>query len=187
MSTASALKSALSSATSGQIVYVADDARIDLSGQTASITIKSGVTLASGRGRNGSLGGLIYSDTFTQQLSRGWFATGGTGVRITGLRIMGPFNGPWRTNQEYHGIYVGHAGCEIDNCEWFGWNYSDLEVLLGSNACTPYFHHITSTTTRAGLRLRHLPGLQRRRRVPVVEGNISISSATRSPPTGRWA
>lgn len=173
VSTASALKSALSSATSGQIVYVADDARIDLSGQTASITIKSGVTLASGRGRNGSLGGLIYSDTFTQQLSRGWFATGGTGVRITGLRIMGPFNGPWRTNQEYHGIYVGHAGCEIDNCEWFGWNYSDLEVLLGSNACTPYFHHnYIHHNTKLGCGYGICPGFNAGDAVPVVEGNI---------------
>lgn len=171
--TATELKNALSTATSGKIVYVADDANIDLSGQTSSISIKAGVTLASGRGRNGSLGGLVYSNTFTEDTSRGWFATGGTGTRITGLRIMGPFNGPWRTYQEYHGVYVGHANCEIDNCELFGWNYDAVTVLLSSNACTPYFHHnYVHHNTKLGCGYGVCPGFNTGNVAPIIEGNI---------------
>ncbi|MCE5228591.1 Ig-like domain-containing protein [bacterium] len=173
VSTASALKSALSSATSGQVVYVADDAKIDLSGQTSSITIKAGVTLASGRGRNGSLGGMIYSSTFNEDTGRGWFATGGTGTRVTGLRLAGAFNGPWRTDEEYHAIYVGHANCEIDNNEIYGWNYAAVETLLGSNACAPYFHHnYIHHNTKLGCGYGICPGFNSGNAVPIIEGNI---------------
>lgn len=131
------------------------------------------MTLASGRGRNGSLGGLIYSATFNAQTTYGWFTTGGTGTRITGLRLAGPFNGPWRTDMEYHGFYVGHVNCEVDNNEWFGWNYAALEVLLGSNATTPYFHHnYIHHNTKLGCGYGICPGFNTGNVVPIVEGNI---------------
>ncbi|MEN6626380.1 MAG: LamG-like jellyroll fold domain-containing protein [Candidatus Sumerlaeia bacterium] len=173
VSTASALKTALSSATSGQVVYVADDAVIDLSSQTSAITIKAGVTLASGRGRNGSLGGRIVYNTFTAHATWALFTTGGTGTRITGLRMIGPWNGRWRTYQEYHGIYVGHANCEIDNNEMVGWNYAALETLLASNACAPNFHHnYVHHNTKLGCGYGICPGFCSGAAVPVIEGNI---------------
>jgi hypothetical protein len=56
--TTSELVSALSSAQSGDIIWVEENANIDMSGRTS--TIRAGVTLASNRGENGSDGGRIY-------------------------------------------------------------------------------------------------------------------------------
>ncbi|GAH07976.1 unnamed protein product, partial [marine sediment metagenome] len=60
------LLNALSSAGSGDIIYVADNAEIDLTGEQ-DLYIPAGVTLASGRGRilsdTISWGGLLYTDT----------------------------------------------------------------------------------------------------------------------------
>jgi hypothetical protein len=51
------LEAALESAAAGDVVFVAGDARIDLTG--ASLCIPGGVTLASDRGLAGSAGGLL--------------------------------------------------------------------------------------------------------------------------------
>ncbi len=60
VSSARELLDALAAASAGQVVYVSDDARIDLTG-VSQIIIPGRVTLAGGRGRGGSLGALIYS------------------------------------------------------------------------------------------------------------------------------
>ena len=58
--------------------------------------IPAGVTLVSGRGRDGSQGALIYSEALTENdkatgTGTPLFKTAGKGVRVTGLRIRGPF------------------------------------------------------------------------------------------------
>ncbi|MCE2434532.1 MAG: hypothetical protein J4F29_16665, partial [Candidatus Latescibacteria bacterium] len=52
---------ALQFAGTNQIVYIVDTARIDLTGHQ-NIAIRGGVTLASGRGKPGSQGALLYSN-----------------------------------------------------------------------------------------------------------------------------
>src|SRR5687768_10256275 len=85
------LLAALQNARSGAVVYVRDDAVIDLTGAWY-IPLNPGVTLASGRGRNGSLGALLY----TRELMRAdLFGVLGGGVRVTGLRLRGPDTGEY--------------------------------------------------------------------------------------------
>lgn len=135
------LKQALQSATSGQIIYVEDNASIDLSGEK-NLVIPGGVTLASGRGRNGSLGGLIYSNSlFPQSESAAVFVTGGTDVRITGLRLKGPNPDIW--DHDYSGG-VGnalrnlHARLEVDNNEIYAWDKWAIYLYISQDA---HIHH----------------------------------------------
>jgi hypothetical protein len=92
--TAAELVTALKSASSGQVVFVTNDAEIDLTG-LRSIKIPGGVTLASGRGTRGVNGGLLYT-TEDKRTPEGeserfsLFETGGENVQITGLRLRGP-------------------------------------------------------------------------------------------------
>lgn len=170
VSTASALKSALSSATSGKIVYVDDAAVIDLSPQTSSLLIPAGVTLASGRGNSGSPGGMIVNDTFWNNTTTNppMFKTNGNGVRITGLRLVGSQNSHSRTQQMYHGIYSAHSSVEIDNCEFYGFNYAAIEAVV--NKPGPYVHHnYFHRNTRPGVGYGYCPGWGN---VAIAEGNI---------------
>ena len=79
------LVAALDTAQSGEIVYVDDDARIDVTGPT--LCIPEGVWLASGRGVNGSAGALLYG---TEIVGRALLAACGPDVRLTGIRLHGP-------------------------------------------------------------------------------------------------
>jgi hypothetical protein len=148
VSSRSELLNALKNAASGQIIYVTDSASIDLTGNN-NIAIPAGVTLASGRGRDKSLGALIYSDALTTQPL---FIIGGEGVRITGLRLQGP-DPERRTEQmlylgrfgDYYnmpiaaGIRSSYSNLTIDNCELFGWSYTPVYLIAGS--LDNHIHH----------------------------------------------
>lgn len=143
------LRAALGRVGRGDVVYVADDAEIDTRG-VEDMRIPAGVTLASGRGRDGSLGGLIYKDEFNV---RSVFIAG-SGVRITGLRLRGPhvgiFIAPECRSREtctatgcgvawsYDalGIRANHDDIEIDNNEISGWTYAGV-----STNASPHIHH----------------------------------------------
>lgn len=123
VSTAEELEAALEADTA---IYVADDAVIDLSARR--ITIPGGVTLASGRGRDGSPGALITADERASRL----FQVYEDDVRITGLRFRGHRVG-------YHDSsgYVrddaslairAYGDCEVDNCELYGWTHAGVGI-----------------------------------------------------------
>lgn len=141
VSTRTGLLDALGAATSGTTIYVADDAVIDLSGEM-SIPIPGGVTLASGRGRNGSEGALLYT-TSAQQGHL--FVVQDPCVRITGIRIEGPYPGTERLDFRPNGIYSGRRFTEVDNCELFGWSSAAISystgATTGSYAHHNYIHH----------------------------------------------
>ncbi|MEN6624610.1 MAG: LamG-like jellyroll fold domain-containing protein [Candidatus Sumerlaeia bacterium] len=140
--TAAELLNAISSATSGTIIYVDDNAEIDLTSQTGAILVPGGVTIASGRGRNGSLGGLIFTHLFSAR--HYLFQTGGPGVRFTGLRIAGPHCGNGRTIPYAYGVTFAHNDCEFDNCEIFGFNLASVATsgnLTGIKVHHNYIHH----------------------------------------------
>lgn len=142
------LLTALKKAKYGQVIFVNNNAKINLSGEKH-ITIKEGVTLASGRGKNKSKGGLIYTDNLdTYPL----FVTKGINVRITGLRIQGPDSlrrveefkeldkeGKFYSIPNSNGIRIIHDNCEIDNCEIYGWSHAGVHVKR--NAQNAYIHH----------------------------------------------
>ncbi|ELY97634.1 hypothetical protein [Natrialba aegyptia] len=145
VSTGSGLKTALQNAGAGDVVWVDSGATIDMTGES-NIEIPSGVTLASGRGIDGSQGALLHVDSGMngESLFRSSYETG---VRVTGIQLRGPFPGgyfdppedpdePGYTEKESAGIFVYNTESsrtvEIDNCHLWGWTSG--AVRLGANA-----------------------------------------------------
>lgn len=150
VTTKSELLSALGSAGAGDVIYVADGAEINM-GTTKQVVIPTSVTLASGRGRilgdTISWGGLIYTDEHDEEIEC-LFRTGGTNVRITGLRIRGPDPevGDRLNDHSYHrlitGLQLQHNNPEVDNCEIYGWSRAGIQVTSNVHPDYPaYIHH----------------------------------------------
>jgi hypothetical protein len=138
VATRTQLLGALSSAAAGDIVYVDDNAVIDLTGETH-IPLPPAVTLASGRGHNGSQGALLFaSDHDTKPL----FKVLGDNVRVTGLRLRGP--DPDMHESAYvlpiaRGISAfGYHDLEVDNCELWAWSHAAIYLRDGEGA---HIHH----------------------------------------------
>lgn len=143
VSTRDELLAALAAAQPGTTVYVADTVGIDLTGM--SVAIPQFVTLASGRGRGGSLGGLLYT---TQATPGGMLRAVGEGVRITGLRIRGHQSevcpnddsicGPFS-----RGIQSSSSTLEVDNCVLTGWTYAAVAInsSFGTHIHHNFIHH----------------------------------------------
>ncbi|OQB14452.1 MAG: FG-GAP repeat protein [Deltaproteobacteria bacterium ADurb.Bin207] len=161
VSTLQELSNALENAVAGTIVYVRNEARIDLTGQ--SLCIPGGVWLASGRGESGSAGGMLYSTAMTNTAV---LKVCGDDVRITGLRIVGPDPTtcpPQYPNQcEKTGPNCAYCTppslgirndkyvrCEIDNNELTAWSYAAIN--LGSGADHRVHHNDIHHTQRRGL------------------------------------
>jgi hypothetical protein len=141
------LLTALRSAKSGEIVFVKKSAVIDMTG-TPTVTIPSGVTLASDRGLAGSSGALIKR---TKNLNGGWeepmFKTSGASVRVTGLRIEGEMLPQDSTGAGESRYLVGleaesATNFEVDNCELRGWQWAavSLDRSTGSRIHHNYIH-----------------------------------------------
>lgn len=153
-STKSELENALSSASSGDTVYVDGNAEID-TGFDASITVPSGVTLASNRGCNNADGGLLYTDDKASEKYAGdKILQPESNARITGLRIRGAFDTTWFDNRDDDSIYYDSKGInvqgsdvEIDNNQIWGFARSGVEG--GPN--THVHHNYIHTMPREGL------------------------------------
>lgn len=134
--TGAELLSALSGASSGDVVYVEDGAEIDLTGRT-DIAVPAGVTLASGRGQGGSAGALLYADD-TPASGFPSFVEIRSGGRVTGLRVRGPNGTTSRTYPLYAGLVAVGDDVEVDNCEVFNWPQSGVGV---GDYHYGHFHH----------------------------------------------
>jgi hypothetical protein len=131
------LLAALNSAQPGEVVYVAPEAEIDLTGKKA-IMIKPGVTLAGARGYQNSPGPLIYCDEYD---TYGLFEMA-PGSRLTGIRLRGPdpdiLEGAYvRPNSMAVTVFGDKA--EVDNCEIYHWSYAG--VAVEGDAKDVYIHH----------------------------------------------
>jgi hypothetical protein len=135
----------LNNAQRGDVIYVEDDAVIDLTGEW-NIVVPPGVTLASGRGRNGSMGAHILT---TERANEPLFNISGSFVRITGLRLQGPtvksdFDGECERNEatgilaERNGSSDPFSNIEIDNNELWAWPAQAINVTGTSDA---HVHH----------------------------------------------
>lgn len=129
------LAAVLAQAQPGEVVFVPGDAEIDFSGKPI-LDIPGEVTLASDRGRQGSKGGLLFSDALDTDLM---LRTTGDYVRITGLRIRGPFDEQWRVPHGSDGIGIRSFGVELDNCEVSA--FSHAAITVGGRAGRTYIHH----------------------------------------------
>ncbi|HWQ20832.1 MAG TPA: right-handed parallel beta-helix repeat-containing protein, partial [Methanotrichaceae archaeon] len=134
------LLSALSKATSGQIIYIDDGASIDLTG-SKNILIPAGVTLASGRGKDGSQGALLYITTPGGQIksdSSAIFWANGANVRVSGIRLQGP-NGGRDLTDFARGLWSKYPGFTVDNCEIY--NFPHAGIVLANGAISSKINH----------------------------------------------
>lgn len=159
------LESALSSASSGDILFVEGDAAIDMTGK--SLCIPGGVWLVSDRGRNGSPGGLLYT---RENVKVPILKPCGDDVRISGLRLLGADAGPCpseypnactqpdRTGGQNCrdctpatiGVQIrAHDRLEVDNCELAGWSYA--AIWLTDSVDNHVHHNHIHHTQRQGL------------------------------------
>lgn len=142
---------AISKSKENDIIYISELDTIDLTG-LKNIIIPKGVTIASNRGENGSIGGMIKYDSFWPELTyTALFVTGGENIRITGLRIQGPNPEIW--DHDYSRLYSNaiktlHKGIEVDNNEAWAWDKWFLWLAICDKAYVHhnYIHH----TQRAG-------------------------------------
>ena len=140
--------SALKQATVGQVVYITDDAELDLTGKDK-VVISESVTLASGRGQDSSQGALLYTNDLA---ASPMIQADGNNVRVTGLRLRGPdpqrrteqmsqlhAQGRYYSIPNSDGIICEHPGLEVDNCQL--WGFSHAAVFLKTGASGAHIHH----------------------------------------------
>lgn len=151
------LKAALAKAKPGEVIYIADGAEIDASGERE-IVIPGGVTLAGCRGRGGSAGPVIRASVLeiepteeekasmaaSGRSSFYWrlFIIGGPDVRITGIRIQGPdttIRESAYVAPTCDAISCGFPNLEVDNCEIWGWAHA--AVMLRDPCRGARIHH----------------------------------------------
>jgi hypothetical protein len=144
VSTAQELIAALEAAAPGDVIYVAPEAEIDLTGYKQ-LVIPAGVTLAGNRGVGGAPGPLLFSD----EMDTYPLFVMGTGARLTGIRLRGPDG---TTQDSAYGqpnsLAVRSAGddIEVDNNEIYNWSYAGISVV-NQNAYIHhnYIHHVQRT------------------------------------------
>lgn len=152
--TRSGLLSALSSASGGEIIWVENDARIDMTGDSQ-LSLPSGATLASGRGIDGQRGGVIHVDQGMDgdALFR---CANVSDIRFTGLQLQGPhpyyfcpdagepdepgYNAELST-AVFNYSNAGGYTAEIDNCHLWGWSQRAIAAGASSYENNIYVHH----------------------------------------------
>lgn len=147
------LETALKAATPGQLVYIADNASIDLTGK-GYLNIKEGVTLMSGRTKtdasgNPLPGALLYTTSLGYNNSiesvLPILNVVGKNARIFGIRLRGG-DTERKTermlsliNQDKYydepiarGIVTRYPETEIKNCEIWGWSHAAIIFYTGA-------------------------------------------------------
>lgn len=160
------LLNALRKAKSGEIIFINRNTEIDCTDlvytEGFQVNIPAGVTLAGDRGHKGSEGAILRSAHFA---TNPLINVLGPGVRITGLRIIGPDpkprlehhkrahnsqRGDSKAQSKYYylfpnsaGIITGSDSLEVDNCELSGWSHAAIHLTGGGkhNIHHNYIHH----------------------------------------------
>ncbi|MHB8994321.1 MAG: hypothetical protein ACYC63_03615 [Armatimonadota bacterium] len=160
VATVEELVAALGKAQAGEIIFIDPRAELDLTtlvyAEKLVLNVPGGVTIASDRGQNGSLGALIYSDAFQ---TAPMFLAEGPDVRFTGLRVRGPDpkrrvdhhrrafssgrEGKDASSYYYkfpvsEGIRTTHPGLQVDNCELSGFSHAAIHLSGGDRH---HLHH----------------------------------------------
>lgn len=140
-------KTILENANYGDRIYINDNLEIEIPAE-GTLTIPDGVTLASGRGKNGSLGALLYLDEIRQYVDYQWYhyITAGNDVKITGIRLRGPDGSTSLDNAGYcpGGILQKNGqNLVIHNCEIYNWYWMaiNLQNSTGANIHHNYIHN----------------------------------------------
>jgi hypothetical protein len=142
VSTGAELKSALASASSGDIVYVADGATITVDasnyyGTGYGCYVKAGVTLAGGRGRTGVTGGIIQLDPALRPTNYWFLILVDVGAEVCGLTIVGP-QSTIEGGNNWGGVRC-QASSEVHNNEIHSFGYAGVSVYYP--ATDAWIHH----------------------------------------------
>lgn len=127
------LLAAFNSAQQGDVILIAPNAIIDISGIT-NVEIPAGITLAGNRGQNGAAGPLLFSNS-TPFESIIFFVQ--KDVRITGLRFKGPdddysnIDYAVRPESKVLCFAITGANIEIENCEISNFSRGGVEIYPG--------------------------------------------------------
>ncbi|WP_320734317.1 right-handed parallel beta-helix repeat-containing protein [Enterobacter kobei] len=110
-------------------IYIPGTATISVPNAQASLRIKSGQTLFSDRGINGSPGALLVTPYLNDNENNYQVVELESNSRITGFRIQGP-SGETKTNNKTIGLQfvTGSSGIEVDNNEIFHWPWAGVSV-----------------------------------------------------------
>lgn len=131
------LKSAIENANYGDTIYINDNLEIEIPAE-GTLTIPNGVTLASGRGRNGSQGALLYSNNLlTDPNFEHPAIIAGDDVQISGLRLRGPDGTSSSLNygKQAAGIKQEYSkNLEVHNCEIYNWYVYGIYIVDSENA-----------------------------------------------------
>jgi hypothetical protein len=136
----------------GGIIYILFEESIDMSGSYG-VVIPANTHIRGNRGKArigsdgvpASEGGRIF--TTTRGLHKqGLFVTGGTNIKISGIRLEGP--DPDIGTDPYDpivgcGIVVYHDDIEIYNCEIYNWAHAGIHLrdVYNTSRDTIYIHH----------------------------------------------
>ena len=135
------LKEIVENANYGDKIYINDDLKIEIPAYGI-ITIPDGVTLASGRGLNGSKGALIFSNSLLDDDYSYYPAiNAGNDVEITGLRIQGPEGTASSVNYGLSACGIKQEygkNLEVHNCEIYNWYVYGIYLIESDSA---YIHH----------------------------------------------
>lgn len=124
-------KSTVESAPAGSVIYIKDELIIDVTNMPP-ILVPGNITIASGRGNNGSQGAMIYAGDIE---SGDVFQMTGNHIRFTGLRLRGPWQSIDKA-ETLGGDYsartcirtFNYDALEVDNCAIYGWPYAGVAV-----------------------------------------------------------
>lgn len=136
------LKTTLANASYGDTIYINDALEIEIpDGET--LLLPAGITLASGRGRNGSQGALIFLDKIQSWLDYQIHSIINVknDVQITGLRIRGPDGSKSLANGNFRTVGIlqnNGENLDIHNCEIYDWYFIAVDIRNSSNAS---IHH----------------------------------------------
>lgn len=126
------------SVSSGTIIWIEGDARIDLGSRRWEFGADN-VTIASDRSLNGSDGALLYTDDRVS----GQFRIDGNGSRVTSLRIRGPEPDSFGSDgyPASEAIAVNGDRVEVDNCAIRGYSHAAIEVGDSTYPDKLHIHH----------------------------------------------
>ena len=168
------------SARAGKIIYIEESANIDMGGGTygtLSLSVPSGITIASNRGWKGSAGGRIYWSMPSVLPHFDHFLAVGNNVTFNGIRLQGPDGNIGSTGSAplIDGIYsAGKTGLVVENCEIYNWPYAGIACYsdrlpgLGSPSKAHIHHNYIHHCRRSGLGY----GVQLGASSALIEANI---------------
>ncbi len=149
------LKAAAAQAKSGDVIWIENGSKIDMTSLTIAenytMVLNEGVTLASDRGVDGSLGGII----FTTAVRSKPLIEAAANVTISGVVIQGgdPNERKYPIPSKGAGVSVVGSGFKMENCEVSGFAFASVEILTGENHVIShnYIHHNRSLQSGYGI------------------------------------